>query len=154
MLYHPGKAGVNMSLFPAYIENSNVAASAEKQQTAPREYEIDFETGQLTGGTVEGKEAVKVWIWLALQTPRYRYYIYTWDYGSDFEELIGRGYTEEYIATETQRMTEDCLLVNEHVQGIKEFSVNMEGSTLTISFVADTIYGEIEFKNQAVAAPV
>lgn len=143
-----------MGLFPAYIENSNVAVSAEKQQITPREYGIDFETGQLTGGIVEGKEAVKVWIWLALQTPRYRYYIYTWDYGSDFEELIGQGYTEEYIIAETRRMTEDCLLVNEHVQDIREFGVNMQGSTLAISFVADTIYGEVEFKNQAVAAPV
>lgn len=153
MLYYPGKAGVGMGLFPAYIEN-NATVSAEKQQITPREYGIDFETGQLTGGIVEGKEAVKVWIWLALQTPRYRYYIYTWDYGSDFEELIGQGYTEEYILAETQRMTEDCLLVNEHIQGIREFSVTMEGSALTISFVADTIYGEIEFKNQAVAAPM
>lgn len=142
-----------MGLFPAYVE-SNATVSIEKQQIVPKEYEIDFETGQLTGRVVEGKEAVRVWIWLALQTPRYRYYIYTWDYGNDFEELIGQGYTEEYIAAETQRMTEDCLLVNEHIQGITEFSVNMADSTLTISFAVDTIYGEIEFKNQAIAAPV
>lgn len=142
-----------MGLFPAYVEN-NVTVSAEKPQIVPKEYEIDFVTGQLTGRIVEGKEAVKVWIWLALQTPRYRYYIYTWDYGNDFEELIGQGYTEEYILAETQRMTEDCLLVNKYIQGITEFSVSMTGSTLTISFVADTIYGEIEFKDQAIATPV
>lgn len=142
-----------MGLFPAYVEN-NVTVSTEKTQIVPKEYEIDFVTGQLTGRIVEGKEAVKVWIWLALQTPRYRYYIYTWDYGNDFEELIGQGYTEEYILAETQRMTEDCLLVNKYIQGITEFSVSMTGSTLTISFVADTIYGEIEFKDQAIATPV
>lgn len=141
-----------MGLFPAYVEN-NVTVSTEQQQIVPKEYEIDFETGQLTGRIVEGKEAVKVWIWLALQTPRYRYYIYTWDYGNDFEELIGQGYTEEYILAETQRMTEDCLLVNKYIQGITEFCVDMTGSTLIISFVADTIYGKIEFKDQTIATP-
>lgn len=141
-----------MGLFPAYVEN-NVTVSTEQQQIVPKEYEIDFATGQLTGRIVEGKEAVKVWIWLALQTPRYRYYIYTWDYGNDFEELIGQGFTEEYILAETQRMTEDCLLVNKYIQGITEFSVDMTGSVLTISFVADTIYGEIGFKDQPITTP-
>ncbi len=51
-------------------------------------------------------------------------------------------------------MTEDCLLVNENIQSITEFSVNMEGDTLTVSFTANTIYGEIEFKDEAIARPV
>ena len=102
---------------------------------------------------MEGKEAIKVWIWFALQTPRYRYYIYTWDYGSEFEDLIGQGYTEEYIEAEAQRMTEDCLLVNENIQSISEFAVSMKNDTLTVSFVANTIYGDIEFNNQAIARP-
>ena len=102
---------------------------------------------------MEGKESIKVWIWLVLQTPRYRYYIYTWDYGNEFEDLIGKGYTEEYIEAEAQRMPEDCLLVNENIQSITEFSVNMAGDTLTVSFMANTIYGEIEFKDEAIARP-
>lgn len=138
-----------MSLFPAYIENS-ITQTVEEKKAVPKEYEIDFKTGQLTGRTVEGKEAIKIWIWLALQTPRYRYYIYSWDYGSEFEELIGQGYTKEYIDAEVQRMTEDCLLVNEDIQSISNFSVSMENSQLVISFTADTIYGEIEFIDESI----
>ena len=141
-----------MGLFPSYIENEAIVKE-KKKQIVPKEYEIDFNTGQLTGRIVEGKEAIAVWIWLVLQTPRYRYYVYTWDYGNEFEDLIGKGYTEEYIEAEAQRMTEDCLLVNENIQSITEFSVNMEGDTLTISFTANTIYGEIEFKDEAIARP-
>ena len=107
-----------MGLFPSYIEN-NISLKAEQQKAMPKEYEIDFETGQLTGGVAEGKEAIKIWIWLALQTPRYRYYAYTWDYGSEFEDLIGKGYTEEYIEAEVQQMTEECLLINENIQSIE-----------------------------------
>lgn len=140
-------------LLPAYIEDEAILTGPEEEIKPPREYGVDFSTGQLTGGIVEGKEAIKVWIWLALQTPRYRHYIYTWDYGNEFEELIGRGYTEEYTEAEAQRMTEDCLLVNGDIQGITGFGVSMENDGLTISFMANTIYGGIEFKNQAVARP-
>lgn len=139
-----------MGLFPTYIE-SNAATEQTQENKIPKEYEIDFKTGQLTGRIVEGVEAIKVWIWLVLQTPRYRYYIYSWDYGNEFEELIGRGYSEEYINAEAQRMTEDCLLVNEHIESITDFSVGMENDQLTISFTANTIYGTIQFDNEKIA---
>lgn len=142
-----------MGLFPSYIEN-NISLKAEQQKAMPKEYEIDFETGQLTGGVAEGKEAIKIWIWLALQTPRYRYYAYTWDYGSEFEDLIGKGYTEEYIEAEVQQMTEECLLINENIQSISDFTTKMERDTLMISFTAETVYGEITFTDQPIAKPV
>lgn len=138
-----------MSLLPTYVEDDEELEEQEESQI-PREYEIDFETGQLTGNIVEGAEAVKVWIWLALQTPRYRYYIYSWDYGHEFEDLIGQEYTEEYIEAETRRMTEDYLCSNENIQEITDFSVNMENDVSTISFVANTVYGEVEFVNQEI----
>lgn len=139
-----------MGLFPAYIER-NLSSGQLQKSRVPRECEIDFRTGQLTGKIVEGVEAIKVWIWLALQTPRYRYYVYSWDYGSEFENLIGQGYSEEYIETEARRMTEDCLLINEDIQSISNFSVNMEDGALLVSFTANTIYGDISFANEKVA---
>ena len=139
-----------MGLFPSYIENS-AAAGGVKKPSVPREYGIDFETGQLTGQIVEGKEAIKVWVWLALQTPRYRNYIYSWDYGNEYEDLIGQGYTEEYTEAEVRRMTEDCLLIKEDLREISGFSVNMGHGTLSVTFTADTIYGDIEIKDLEVA---
>lgn len=143
-----------MSLFfPEYIEDEVEAEDQAEEQKTPREYGIDFATGQLTGKIVEGLEAVKVWIWLALQTPRYRYYIYTWDHGNEFEDLIGQGYTEEYIDAEVRRMTEECLLVNEDIQDISDFSVDMDGDRLSVSFKVSTIYGDIEITDQTVTKP-
>ena len=143
-----------MSLFfPAYIEDDEDTEGLEEETPVPKDYGIDFKTGQLTGDIVEGLEAIKVWIWLALQTPRYRYYIYTWDYGSEFEELKGQMYTEEYLEAEAYHMTEDCLLVNENIESISDFSVSRERDTAVISFTADTLYGSIEFNSLAIARP-
>ena len=48
-------------------------------------------------------------------------------------------------------MTEDCLLVNEDIREISGFSVKMERDTLSVTFTANTIYGDIEIKDLAVA---
>lgn len=136
-----------MSLFPTYIEEDETLEAEEEETEIPREYGIDFVTGQLTGKIVEGIEALKVWIWFALQTPRYRYPVYTWDYGNEFEDLIGQGYSEEYIEAEAQAMTEDCLLVNEHIEGIADFSAVIENSRLIVSFTAETAFGDIHFSD-------
>ena len=138
-----------MGLFPAYIE-SNQTLAESKTTIVPKEYEVDYNTGQLTGRIVEGLEAIKVWIWLVLQTPRYRYYIYTWDYGNEFEDLIGQGYTEEHMTTEAKRMTEECLLINENIRSISDFTIEMQNDQLTVSFTANTIYGSIQFGNEKV----
>lgn len=50
-----------MGLFPAYLENG-IQSEGKKTRVIPKEYGIDFKTGQLTGEIVEGLEAVKVWI--------------------------------------------------------------------------------------------
>lgn len=139
-----------MGLFPAYIENE-ILSEVIKQPAIPKEYGIDFNSGQLTGEIVEGLEAIKIWVWLALQVPRYRYYAYTWDYGSEFEDLIGQGYSNGYIESESRRMTEDCLLINSDIQSISDFHVSVEKDTLTISFIVNTVYGDISFQNQTIA---
>ncbi|MCX4298083.1 MAG: DUF2634 domain-containing protein [Lachnospiraceae bacterium] len=139
-----------MSLFfPAYIEDEENIEDLEEETASPKDYGIDFETGQLTGEIVEGLEAVKVWIWLALQVPRYRHYIYTWDYGGEYDGVIGQAYTEEYLEAEAYHLTEDCLMVNENIEGISDFNIKIESSTLYVSFTAETLYGNIDINNLA-----
>ena len=110
----------------------------------PREYGINFETGQLTGKIVEGIEAVKVWAWIALQVPRYRYYVYSWNYGQEYDELVGKGYSAEYMKTELKRMTEECLLQNDYITGIENFEYEKKGDEVSLSFKILTTLGDTE----------
>lgn len=75
-------------MFP-FVDNEE-EEEQEESLYIPKEYGINFETGQLSGKIVEGYDALLVWVWLALQTPRYRYYIYSEDYGQEYEDLIGK----------------------------------------------------------------
>ena len=123
--------------FPFEIDES-----VEMQVNEPCEYGIDFETGKLTGIKVYGLEAIKVWIWNALKTSRYRHVIHSWDFGNELEDLIGKGYSEEYINTEVPRMISECLLINENILGVKDFNFSLRGDKLHGSFVVNTTYGE------------
>lgn len=119
---------------------------AQEEIYIPKEYGINFETGQLSGKIVEGLEAVKVWAWLALQTARQRYYIYSTDYGQEYEDLIGKSYSKEYTETELKRMTEECLLINPYITGIEDFEATKNEDHVEVSFKMITLLGDEEVK--------
>lgn len=116
----------------------------EKELYIPKEYGINFETGQLSGKIVEGYDAILVWAWLALHTPRYRYYIYSEDYGQEYEDLIGKSYSSELTQSELERMTEECLMENPYITGIENFSCAKEEEKVMVSFSLITILGDGE----------
>lgn len=128
-------------MFPFEEENEDENLE-EEEQKVPKEYEIDFEKGKLTGRIVEGSEAIKTWIWLALMTQRYRYLIYSWDYGTEFEDFIGETHSKEYINSEARRMVEECLSVNPHITGIENFECELRDENIAIRFKVLTVYGE------------
>lgn len=116
----------------------------EENLYIPREYGINFETGQLSGKMVEGYEALLVWAWLALRTPRYRYYIYSEDYGHEYENLVGKSYSEELTDSELERMTEECLTENPYITGIENFSCVKQDEKITLTFRLITELGDGE----------
>lgn len=116
----------------------------------PKEYGIDFKTGQLSGEIVEKKEAIKVWIWNCLQTQRYRFAIYSWDYGVGLEQYIGRTLSEEYIQTDCESEIREAMLINPWITDITDFVAKRSGSKLSISFTAVTPFGKIDVMNNEV----
>lgn len=93
---------------------------------------------------VEGKEAVLVWAWKALHTPRFRYVIYTWDYGNEVESLIGQPFTEELKQSEAVRYVEECLLVCPYVSSVSDTKVKFSDGRLSLQTNLKTIYGEVD----------
>lgn len=127
-----------MSLFPFMSEQVE-----SKNNDIYKEYEFDVNTGQLTGKILEGKAAIKMWIYKALLTNRYIYPIYSWDYGQDLEELIGQGYETDFIKSEVERRVQECLIINEHIKGCHNFNINLINDKLQISFTVNTTFGEV-----------
>lgn len=130
-----------MSLFPFLQEEQKATNPMSKLH---KEYDFNFESGQLSGKVLEDKEALKVWIYKALLTRRYKHVIYRWDYGQDLDEIIGQGYDKGLICSEVERRIKDCLVVNEQIKACNHFNIELDGSQLNVTFTVDTIYGEVE----------
>lgn len=139
-----------MSLLPSFMQTEVEAALADSAVSEavelpyPKEYEIDFETGQPTGKVVGGIDAVRVWIWCAMHTQRFRHAIYSWDYGADFEQYVGQAVTQEFLDTDCHDEVEETLLISPYITGIDDFTAVLDGAELYVEFTARTIYGDTE----------
>ena len=138
-----------MSIFPMIDPGGEERAQAEALPLC-REVGWDFERdAPLFRGSepvvVEGREAVKVWIWKAIRTPRFKYEIYTWAFGSEFESLLGQAYSDSVKTAEAPRYLRECLMVNPYITAVKDVSVSFETAKLTVRGTAVTVYGEVDF---------
>ena len=93
---------------------------------------------------VEENEAVKVWVYLALVTNNKQYPIYSWDYGSEVKELIGKDYTKALVEAEAKRLIEECLLINPYILEVEVINTSFVDTTLTCDIKITTIYGDME----------
>ena len=112
-----------MSLFP-FISNNVDEVKVDNSFPLYKEVAWDFEkdTPIIQNGDfkiVEGNNAVKVWAYKALLTPRYNYSIYSWDYGSELMDLVGKAYTPSLTKEEAKRYIKEALLINPYILEVK-----------------------------------
>ena len=118
--------------FPVYRE---IAWNFEKNEPI-------IENGEFK--IVEENEAIKVWVYLALMTNNKQYSIYSWDYGSEVKELIGKDYTKALVEAEAKRLIEECLLINPYILEVEVINTSFVDTTLTCDIEITTVYGDME----------
>ena len=91
---------------------------------------------------VEGDEALKVWIYKTIKIARYRYPIFSTDYGTELEELVGDKYTKGYTESEAIRYIREALSVNEYIKNINIIDSNFSEDNLKLRINVDTVYNE------------
>lgn len=139
-----------MSIYPQITNDTNaIIQSTTQTSQLPmfKEYAWDFINNDflLTNGKntiVEGLDALKVWIYKSLQTQRYRYLAYSWNYGHEFEDLIGQGLSPEALTSEIERSIKETLMVNPYITSITGLNISVNDNLTNASFTVNTIYGE------------
>lgn len=115
-------------------------ATIEKKTIPSLTWKINEERAEARG-TVDELEAMKQAVNKILQTERYRYAIYDWNYGIELEELYGKNVT--YVIPELKKRIEDALLADDRVTAVTDFSFQQEKGSVTAEFMVHTIFGEI-----------
>ena len=137
-----------MSLFP-FISNNVDEIKVDNTFPMYKEVAWDFKSNApiIQNGDfkiVEGNEAIKVWIFKALLTPRYSYSIYSWDYGSELMDLIGKAYTPSLTKEEAKRYIKEALLINPYILEVTVIDTSFSNGLLSADIKITTIYGESE----------
>ena len=131
-------------LFPLFQTAPQSAAAA---LPLLRDVAMDYEKGAplFAGGNpvvVSGLEAVKSWAWRAIQTARYRYSSFSWDYGCELENLVGQPYGQDTRRSEAVRYVREALEVCPYITSAQASVEGLEGSSLHIRVVMWTVYGD------------
>lgn len=137
------------------IDTSSTVNAATDNLPLLQEYAWDFENDRFlldTRGhhiTVTENEALKVWIYKALKTQRYRYECYRHGeldidapYGVDLEEYIGKYPNTIATAQLISRDIKSCLALNPYIKRVISVEIaERKKDKLVIDIVLESIYG-------------
>lgn len=98
---------------------------------------------------VSGLEAVRVWVWRALQPDnvRFGYTAHTDSYGNQLHLLAGKALPE--AESRLPGLVQEALLVCPYITGVERFSFTREGDRLVAAFTVRTVYGALEAESEA-----
>lgn len=112
----------------------------EINQYPSKTYKMDLV--QMTiGGWVDGLEAVKQAIYKILNTQKYDFLIYSWNYGSQLRELLGEQAALIYPELK-QRITE-ALLADDRINSVEDFSFEASRGKVIAGFTVNTSEGSV-----------
>ena len=90
----------------------------------------------------EGLEAVRQAVEIALDVERFRWTIYSANFGSELDELIGQD--EALITAEIPRLVEGALSQDDRVVQVEDYVFTRTGpDSMHVSFTVRTVYGDL-----------
>ena len=106
-----------------------------------RTYKVEFETTNRINGYADGLNAIKQAIYLMLSTERYTSVIYSWDYGVELIDLIGK--PMPYVMADLPRRIKEALTQDNRIDDVVNFEFERKGKKLHATFTVVTNLGNI-----------
>lgn len=124
--------------------NDILTEDLEVETLPSKNYMMHIERNRISG-YCDKAEAVKQAIYKILNTERYDYIIYSWNYGIELVDLYGEPVT--YVCPELERRIIDALMVDDRINSCEnfEFGISQKG-VVVVTFKANTIYGDIDIE--------
>lgn len=107
-----------------------------------RTYNIDVtvEPYHRINGFIDDIRSVQQSIYLRLNTEKYKYIIYSWDYGIELIDLIGKPLP--YVMSEVPRRIEEALLQDNRIKKVHDFQFEKYKNKLKVTFTVTSDVGD------------
>lgn len=111
-----------------------------------KSYKMDSD-GNTVRGFCDGIEEVKQAIFRILSTERYKYIIYSWNYGIETQDLYGEPVT--YVCPELERRITEALCVDSRITGVSDFKHDTSvKKTVHTTFTVHTVFGDVQSEKE------
>lgn len=126
------------------IPSSDILSTEITEIVRPtRTYKINIigQDSNRISGYVDGLESIQQAVYLILSSERYKHNIYSWDYGVELLDLIGKPMS--YVISELPRRIEEALIQDNRISGVTDFTFTKKRDTLLTTFTVVTESGNI-----------
>lgn len=114
----------------------------EVQEEPSKNYKMYFDE-EVINGYRDELEAMKQVIFKILNTERYQYIIYSWNYGIELQDLFGEPVS--YVCPELERRITEALVQDDRIESVDSFSFDItEKRKVHVTFVVHTIFGDVD----------
>lgn len=93
-------------------------------------------------GRGDNYEAVRQAVEVIVNVERFRWQIYSPNFGTDFTGLLGN--EPGFVASELQRRLSDAFLPDSRILGISDFAYEFENGVLTAAVTVNTVFGSVK----------
>lgn len=130
------------------IPKIEISADVTVREQPTKTYKMELYKGNYILGFVDSQKAMEQAIYKIIRTERYKYIIYSWNYGIELEDLFGM--PVEYCIVELERRISEALLQDNRITTVHSFEFDTEnerGTVLIKKFIAETLFGKIQIDN-------
>lgn len=122
-------------------KNDDLVADFEVQSQPSITYKMNINEETISK-KVDDLEAIKQAVYKILNTERYQYVIYSWNYGIELQDLFGMPLP--YVYPELKRRITEALLWDERITDVTDFSFTHKRGEVSATFTVHTVAGNFE----------
>lgn len=121
--------------------NSDFTNDFVFEEPSSTTFKLDIDGNKIQGFT-DNLEAMKQAVYLILNTERYNYLIFSWNYGIELSDLFGK--SVKFVMIELERRIKEALLQDSRIKSVENFEATHKRNKVYCTFKVVTIYGDIE----------
>lgn len=120
--------------------NDNLIADFEVKKQPSKTYKMNINEETITS-TTDDLKSIQQAIYKILNTERYQYVIYSWNYGIELADLFGEPLP--YVYPELKRRITEALLADDRISDVSDFEFSHKRGEVSAKFKVTTVAGVI-----------
>ncbi|MNI75867.1 hypothetical protein D3C73_1320530 [compost metagenome] len=136
-------------MIPEIGQSGSITIEEDQDEMLPSlTYSVNLEQGRISG-RVDGLDALRQAVDKALRTIRYEHLIYSSDYGTEWNLVLGR---ERLLArAELRRVVTEALLQDDRITEVTFSEIVFSGDQVEMYLTVHSRYGDIQMRKEVTA---